>query len=67
MPLANGLDTAGMDEEASLPKSTIVKCVREALPADVRVASDTLDLLVKCSTEFVQLLATEANEVGVGS
>lgn len=51
------------DSEASLPKSTLVKLVREALPPDVRVASETQDLLVKCSTEFVQLLGTQANEV----
>ena len=53
-----------MDEsEATLPKSAIVRIVRETLPGEVRVASDTQDLLVKCSTEFVQLLATESNEV----
>lgn len=51
------------DSEATLPKSTLLKLARELLPADVKVATDTQDLIVKCSNEFVQLLATQANEV----
>lgn len=53
------------DSEASLPKAPLVKLVRELLPGDVKVGSDTQDLIVKCSNEFVQLLATQANEVRV--
>lgn len=51
------------DSEANLPRSTLVKLVRDLLPTDVKVASETQELIVKCSTEFVQLLATQANEV----
>ena len=53
------------DSEASLPKSTLLKLVRELLPTDVKVASDTQELIVRCSNEFVQLLATQANEVSI--
>jgi histone H3/H4 len=55
------------DSEATLPKSTLLKLARELLPADVKVATDTQELIVKCSNEFVQLLATQANEVSEGA
>lgn len=33
------------------------------MPHDVRVANDTVDLLIECCTEFIQLVSSEANEV----
>lgn len=50
------------DSDISLPKSTIVKHIKEVLPQDVRCAGDSTELLLECCTEFVQLVSTEANE-----
>ncbi|KAJ0770141.1 putative transcription factor Hap3/NF-YB family [Helianthus annuus] len=35
-------------EDASLPKATMTKIIKEMLPPDVRVARDTQDLLIDC-------------------
>lgn len=35
-------------EDASLPKATMTKIIKEMLPPDVRVARDTQDLLIEC-------------------
>ncbi|XP_051130275.1 protein Dr1 homolog [Andrographis paniculata] len=50
-------------EDASLPKATMTKIIKEMLPPDVRVARDTQDLLIKCCVEFINLLSSESNEV----
>ncbi|XP_066351863.1 protein Dr1 homolog [Miscanthus floridulus] len=50
-------------EDVSLPKSTMVKIIKEMLPPDVRVARDAQDLLVECCVEFINLLSSESNEV----
>jgi histone H3/H4 len=51
------------DADAALPRTTVLKLAREALPADVRISVETQDVLLECSSEFVKLLATQANEV----
>lgn len=51
------------DNDVSLPKATIGKMVKECLPPDARVPNETLELIIECCTEFVQLLSSEANEV----
>ncbi|XP_019437094.1 PREDICTED: protein Dr1 homolog isoform X2 [Lupinus angustifolius] len=50
-------------EDASLPKATMTKIIKEMLPPDVRVARDTQDLLIECCIEFINLLSSESNEV----
>jgi len=50
-------------EDASLPKATMTKIIKEMLPADVRVARDTQDLLIECCVEFINLISSESNEV----
>ncbi|CAI0400661.1 unnamed protein product [Linum tenue] len=35
-------------EDASLPKATMTKIIKEMLPPDVRVARDAQDLLIEC-------------------
>ncbi|XP_076892131.1 protein Dr1 homolog [Bidens hawaiensis] len=50
-------------EDASLPKATMTKIVKEMLPPDVRVARDTQDLLIDCCVEFINLVSSESNEV----
>jgi len=32
------------------------------MPGEVRVASETVDMLIGCCTEFIQLISSEANE-----
>mmetsp|Transcript_14560 Transcript_14560/g.25409 ORF Transcript_14560/g.25409 Transcript_14560/m.25409 type:complete len:208 (+) Transcript_14560:70-693(+) len=56
---------ADKDDELSLPKATIVKLIKEYLPSDVRLASETSDMLVACCTEFVQSLSSESNDVAM--
>ncbi|KAL0680710.1 hypothetical protein Bca4012_047557 [Brassica carinata] len=61
-------------EDASLPKATMTKIIKEMLPADVRVARDAQDLLIECCVadliirnvvgpEFINLISSESNEV----
>nr|GMC47234.1 protein Dr1 homolog isoform X1 [Ipomoea batatas] len=38
-------------EDASLPKATMTKIIKEMLPPDVRVARDAQDLLIECCVE----------------
>ncbi|KAK9291708.1 hypothetical protein L1049_019657 [Liquidambar formosana] len=37
-----------LKEDASLPKATMTKIIKEMLPPDVRVARDAQDLLIEC-------------------
>lgn len=50
-------------EDASLPKATMTKIIKEMLPPDVRVARDAQDLLIECCVEFINLISSESNEV----
>ncbi|KAF9625198.1 hypothetical protein IFM89_020118 [Coptis chinensis] len=50
-------------EDATLPKATMFKIIKEMLPQDVRVARDAQDLLVECCVEFINLVSSESNEV----
>lgn len=51
------------DSDVSLPRSTMAQKIREAFPSELRVAGNTMDLIIECCTEFVQLITSEANEV----
>lgn len=51
------------DNDVSLPRSTIAQKIREAFPSEMRVAGATMDLLIDCCTEFVQLVTSEANDI----
>ncbi|XP_074317302.1 protein Dr1 homolog isoform X2 [Silene latifolia] len=50
-------------EDASLPKATMTKIIKEMLPGEVRVARDAQDLLIECCVEFINLVSSESNEV----
>ncbi|XP_057770555.1 protein Dr1 homolog [Salvia miltiorrhiza] len=50
-------------EDASLPKATMTKIIKEMLPPDVRVARDAQDLLIECCVEFINLISSESNEI----
>jgi len=51
------------DEELSLPRATINKLIREALPQDVKCTSETQKLIMQCCMEFLKLVSYESNEV----
>lgn len=51
------------DNDVSLPKASLTKLIKESMPPDIRVAGDTMDLLMNCCVEFVQLVSSQANEV----
>ncbi|KAM0039521.1 putative transcription factor Hap3/NF-YB family [Helianthus debilis subsp. tardiflorus] len=46
-------------EDASLPKATMTKIIKEMLPPDVRVARDTQDLLIDCCVESNEVCSKE--------
>mmetsp|Transcript_14711 Transcript_14711/g.36667 ORF Transcript_14711/g.36667 Transcript_14711/m.36667 type:complete len:214 (-) Transcript_14711:258-899(-) len=50
-------------DEVSLPRATLTKLIKDHMPGDMRVASDTMEMLINCCTEFIQLVSSEANEV----
>lgn len=52
-----------MDDDVSLPKSTLSKAIREAVPSGMRVSGDAVDLILACCNEFVHLLSAQANEI----
>ena len=52
-----------MDPETSLPKATMLKLIKDFMPENMRIAGDTVDLVVDCATEFVLLLSEKSNEV----
>lgn len=51
------------DSDISLPRSTMAQKIREAFPSELRVAGATMDLLIECCTDFVQLVTSEANDI----
>ncbi|BDA42586.1 Protein Dr1 [Coccomyxa sp. Obi] len=48
-------------DDVALPRATVEKIVKEVLPKDMRLGTNTLDMLLECCTEFIQLVYTEAN------
>eukprot|EP00276_Gloeochaete_wittrockiana_P015775 CAMPEP_0184349934 /NCGR_PEP_ID=MMETSP1089-20130417/37367_1 /TAXON_ID=38269 ORGANISM="Gloeochaete wittrockiana, Strain SAG46.84" /NCGR_SAMPLE_ID=MMETSP1089 /ASSEMBLY_ACC=CAM_ASM_000445 /LENGTH=146 /DNA_ID=CAMNT_0026682455 /DNA_START=20 /DNA_END=460 /DNA_ORIENTATION=- len=53
----------GKDEEATLPKATVSKLIKDMLPEDIRCSNDARDLILECCVEFIQLISSEANEM----
>ena len=51
------------DRDACLPKGAVEKCMKSALPDDARFTSETRDLVARCATEFVHMIAGEANRI----
>lgn len=55
-----------MDADILLPKATIMKAVKERLPADgrdLKVTADANELVLECCTALIQILATTANAI----
>lgn len=51
------------ESDVSLPRSTMAQKIREAFPTELRVAGATMDLIIECCTEFIQLVTSEANDI----
>lgn len=52
----------GDDEVPQLPRAALNKMIKELAP-NVRVANDARELIAQCCTEFIHLLASEANDI----
>jgi DNA polymerase epsilon subunit 3 len=54
-----------MDGDILLPKATVVKAVKERLPAgdDLKVSPAANELILECCTALIQILATTANSI----
>ncbi|CEO95037.1 Transcription factor CBF/NF-Y/archaeal histone domain-containing protein [Plasmodiophora brassicae] len=58
---------ADADDERQLPKTTVGKLCKTQMPAGMRCATETRDLLSKAGTEFVQMLASECLEIATAA
>lgn len=50
------------DDEPAIPRAALNKLIKDILP-NLRVSIETRDLLSACCTEFIHLIASEANDV----
>ncbi|XP_078603944.1 protein Dr1-like [Branchiostoma floridae x Branchiostoma japonicum] len=53
---------SGNDDEPTIPRAAINKLIKELVP-NIRVANDSRELILNCCTEFIHLVASEANEI----
>ena len=64
---------ATAEDELSLPKgipqafcftlATVTKLIQDLLPPDIAIAKESLNLIIECCVEFIQLVASESNEI----
>ena len=57
---------AGMSDDehdVGLPKSSVGRYLRDTLPAQTRCSQETRDLIATCCTEFIHMVATQANKI----
>lgn len=52
-----------MDDDVALPRATLLKIIKDSMPAQMRVSSELADLLIECCTEFVHMVYSQANDV----
>lgn len=50
------------DEELTIPRAAMNKLIKELLP-DIRVATESRDLILQCCSEFIRLITNEANAI----
>ncbi|OQV19472.1 putative Protein Dr1 [Hypsibius exemplaris] len=53
---------ANDDDEPAIPRAALNKLIKEILPS-LRVSAETRDLISACCTEFIHLVASEANDI----
>ncbi|KAG8862617.1 negative cofactor 2 transcription regulator complex subunit ncb2 [Tulasnella sp. 330] len=51
------------DDELTLPKATVYKCIQELLPNELTCSKETRDLIIECCVEFIHMISTEANDI----
>lgn len=54
-----------MAEETSLPKATINQIVNATLASSLSCSSEAREVFLRCCTEFVHFVASEANEISI--
>ncbi|KAG9002824.1 negative cofactor 2 transcription regulator complex subunit ncb2 [Tulasnella sp. JGI-2019a] len=54
---------SGADDELTLPKATVYKCIQELLPPELTCSKETRDLIIECCVEFIHMISTEANDI----
>lgn len=52
----------GQEDDVTIPRAAMNKMIKDLCP-NVRVANDARELVLSCSTEFIHLLSSEANEI----
>jgi len=50
------------DDELNIPRAALNKMIKELVP-NVRIANEARELILNCCTEFIHLVASEANEI----
>lgn len=50
------------EEELTIPRAAMNKMIKEIVPS-VRVANEARELILNCCSEFIHLLASEANDI----
>ncbi|XP_057303757.1 protein Dr1-like [Hydractinia symbiolongicarpus] len=50
------------EDDLSLPRAAVNKMIKEMIPM-IRVSNDARELVLNCCTEFIHLIASEANEI----
>jgi len=50
------------EDDLSLPRAAVNKMIKEMIPM-IRVSNDARELLLSCCTEFIHLIASEANDI----
>ncbi|KAL0241425.1 hypothetical protein GEMRC1_006660 [Eukaryota sp. GEM-RC1] len=49
--------------DTNLPRATVQKVIKDAIPSKMRISQDVKDIVVNGSSDFVNLLAAKANEL----
>ncbi|KAK9498354.1 hypothetical protein O3M35_003005 [Rhynocoris fuscipes] len=62
MSTSSGAPVPNEEDELTLPRASINKMIKELAPT-VRVANESRELILNCCTEFIHLIASEANEI----
>nr|CAG4642961.1 EOG090X0LUS [Evadne anonyx] len=50
------------EEELTIPRAAMNKMIKEIVPS-VRVANEARELILNCCSEFIHLIASEANDI----
>ena len=51
------------DDELMLPKATVVKAIKERVPGDMKLGSETSEMVLECCNSLIHILSSTANDV----